>query len=58
MLLIRAGMVLANIRTWKDFIISRDSGLVAKEAVKYKTKTCLTETSTKEIISKEIVEKE
>ena len=27
-MLIRAGMVLVNIRIWKDFILARDSGLV------------------------------
>ena len=38
-ILIRAGMVLTNIRIWKDFIISSDSGLVATEVVKFKPKT-------------------
>ena len=28
LLLVRAGMVLTNIRIWKDFITARDSGLV------------------------------
>ena len=28
LMLVRAGMVLTNIRIWKDFIIARDSGLV------------------------------
>ena len=27
-MLIRAGMVLVNIRIWKDFILARDSGLI------------------------------
>ena len=27
-MLIRAGMVLVNIRIWRDFILARDSGLV------------------------------
>ena len=27
-MLIRAGMVLVNIRIWKDFILARDSGFV------------------------------
>ena len=27
-MLIRAGMILANIRIWKDFILARDSGLI------------------------------
>ena len=28
LMLVRAGMVLANIRIWKDFILARDSGLI------------------------------
>ena len=31
LLLVRAGMVLTNIRIWRDFIIARDSGLVTME---------------------------
>jgi len=31
LLLIRAGMVLTNIRIWRDFIITRDSGIVPLE---------------------------
>ena len=31
LLLIRAGMVLTNIRIWRDFIITRDSGIVPME---------------------------
>ena len=34
--LVRAGMVLVNIRIWKDFISARDSGLVPVGAVVYK----------------------
>ena len=42
-ILIRAGMVLTNIRIWRDFTISRDFSLVTKEAMKYKPKTSRTE---------------
>ena len=31
LLLLRAGIVLTNIRIWRDFIIARDSGLVIME---------------------------
>ena len=55
-----AGMVLTNIRIWKDFIISRDSGLVTTEAAKFKPKTIqfvknITK-ETKEKISQDIQE--
>ena len=32
-MLVRAGMVLADIKIWKDFILARDSGLVPIGAV-------------------------
>ena len=35
MFLIGMEMVSTNIRIWRDFIISRDSGLVAKDAIDY-----------------------
>ena len=34
--LVRAGMVLANVRVWKNFILARDSGLVPVGAGVYK----------------------
>ena len=36
-MLVRAGMVLDNIKIWKDFILARDSGLAPIGAVTYGT---------------------
>ena len=36
-MLVRAGMVLASIKIWKDFILARDSGFVTIGAVIYGT---------------------
>ena len=38
-MLIRAGMILANIRIWKDFILARDSGLIPIGKVVAKSKS-------------------
>ena len=38
-MLIRAGMVLVNIRIWKDFILARDSGLVPVAAALCKSES-------------------
>ena len=38
-MLIRAGMILANIRIWKDFILARDSGLIPIGTVVAKSKS-------------------
>ena len=38
-MLVRAGMVLVNIRIWKDFIIARDSGLVPVGAVLHRSES-------------------